>query len=179
MKNIIKDMVFPLLFFGSTSHCMGTLRNSNGRERRPWAGALGKIQGAYCQNVNPGPAWFAYSYLYRAVIGNTRVLRRREEAECQWKRDFAFQRPAGKVDPCAGWRRRRKSGNAYLLQKDSASLHAFSCQIEKKRCFQQSVFPLSGRFPVACGRSSFLAEKKVFFQPNGKFFLMRAILNRA
>ncbi len=62
-------------------------------------GALGKIQGAYCQNVNPGPAWFAYSYLYRAVIGNTRVLRRREEAECQWKRDFAFQRPAGKVDP--------------------------------------------------------------------------------
>ena len=62
-------------------------------------GALGKIYGAYCQNVNPGPAWFAYSYLYRAVIANTRVSRRREEAECQWKRNFAFQRPAGKVHP--------------------------------------------------------------------------------
>jgi len=62
-------------------------------------GALGKIYGAYCQNVNPGPAWFAYSCLYRAVIANTRVSRCREEAECQWKRDFAFQRPAGKVHP--------------------------------------------------------------------------------
>lgn len=62
-------------------------------------GALGKIYGAYCQNVNPGPAWFAYSCLYRAVIANTRVSRRREEAECQWKRNFAFQRPAGKVHP--------------------------------------------------------------------------------
>lgn len=62
-------------------------------------GALGKIYGAYCQNVNPGPAWFAYSCLYRAVIANTRVSCRREEAECQWKRDFAFQRPAGKVHP--------------------------------------------------------------------------------
>lgn len=62
-------------------------------------GALGKIYGAYCQNVNPGPAWFAYSCLYRAVIANTRVSRRREEAECQWKRDSAFQRPAGKVHP--------------------------------------------------------------------------------
>lgn len=62
-------------------------------------GALGKIYGAYCQNVNPGPAWFAYSYLYRAVIANTRVSRRRWEAECQWKRDFAFQRSAGKVHP--------------------------------------------------------------------------------
>ena len=62
-------------------------------------GALGKIYGAYCQNVNPGPAWFAYSCLYRAVIANTRVSRHREEAECQWKRDSAFQRPAGKVHP--------------------------------------------------------------------------------
>ena len=62
-------------------------------------GALGKIYGAYCQNVNPGPAWFAYSCLYRAVIANTRVSRRREEAECQWKRAFAFQRSAGKVHP--------------------------------------------------------------------------------
>ena len=62
-------------------------------------GALGKIYGAYCQNVNPGPAWFAYSCLYRAVIANTRVSRRREEAECQWKRNFAFQGPTGKVHP--------------------------------------------------------------------------------
>ena len=36
---------------------------------------------------------------FLAVIANTRVSRRREEAECQWKRNFAFQRPAGKVHP--------------------------------------------------------------------------------
>ena len=87
------------------------------------------------------------------------------------EKEFCFPKACRKGASCAGWRRRRKSGNAYLLQKDSVSLHTFSCQIEKKRCFQQSVFPLSGRFPVTCGRSSFfLLRKKVFFQPNGKFF---------
>ena len=81
------------------------------------------------------------------------------------EKEFCFPKACRKGASCAGWRRRRKSGNAYLLQKDSVSLHTFSCQIEKKRCFQQSVFP------VTCGRSSFFGlRKKVFFQPNGKFF---------
>ena len=77
------------------------------------------------------------------------------------EKGFCFPKVCRKGASCAGWRRRRKSGNAYLLQKDSVSLHTFSCQIEKKRCFQQSVFPLSGRFSGSL-RSFifFLAEKK-------------------
>ena len=73
-----------------------------------------------------------------------------------------------------------KSGNAYLLQKDSASLHAFSCQIEKKRCFQQSVFPFSGRLSGSLRSFIFFwAEKKSVFSAKRKIFLMRVILNRA
>ena len=73
-----------------------------------------------------------------------------------------------------------KFGACPVCRFDIFLLATGTCQIEKKRCFQQSVFPFSGRLSGSLRSFIFFwAEKKSVFSAKRKIFLMRVILNRA